>query len=123
MAPLQLYSSAIIFAPETSVIKRMFKDQKPTWIRRLPKMQSTWNPEIQKLEGHTGSVIAVAYSLDGKTLASGSGDKTVKLWDSQSGGFLQTLKGHTSGVNAVAFSPDGKTLVSASADTTIMIWA
>ena len=122
MAPLQLYSSAIIFAPETSVIKRIFKGQKPTWIRRLPKMQSTWNPEVQKLEGHTGYVRAVSFSHDGQLLASASDDETVRLWNPATGEGLRRLVGHTDWVRAVAFSHDGQLLASASSDKTVRLW-
>ena len=59
---------------------------------------------------------------DGKTLASGSGDKTIKLWDVATGTEIRTLTGHTGGVNSVAFSPDGKILASGSADGTILLW-
>jgi WD40 repeat protein len=64
----------------------------------------------------------VAFSPDGKTLASASWDRTVKLWDAGSGAVLQTLEGHSSEVTAVAFSPDGKMLASASWDGTVKLW-
>ena len=64
----------------------------------------------------------MAYSPDGKTLASGSGDKTIKLWDVATGKEQATLKGHTDWVTSVAFSPDGKTLASGSEDKTIKLW-
>jgi Anaphase-promoting complex subunit 4 WD40 domain len=57
-----------------------------------------------------GPVDSVAWSPDGKTVASSSGNKTVKLWDALSGKLLSTLEGHTEGVWSVAWSPDGKTL-------------
>src|SRR4029079_4734515 len=58
----------------------------------------------------------------GKTLASGSADNTLKLWDVTTQKLLATLEGHSSSVNAVAFSPDGKTLASGSADNTTIQW-
>lgn len=69
---------------------------------------------VTVIKGHTDTVRAVAYSLDGKRLASVSNDNTVKLWDALTGKELLTLQGHTSAVSAVAFSPDGKRLASAS---------
>jgi len=74
------------------------------------------------LSGHSFSVYSVAFSPDGKTLASGSGDKTIKIWNVTTGQEIRTLKGHSDGVISVAFSPDGKTLASGSADKTIKIW-
>jgi WD40 repeat protein len=74
------------------------------------------------LRGHSSSVNSVAYSPDGQTLASGSRDGTIKLWNVKTGNLLQTLTGHSSWVYSVAYSPDGQTLASGSGDKTIKIW-
>jgi WD40 repeat protein len=67
-------------------------------------------------------VNSVAISPDGQTLASGSEDRTIKLWNAATGAVITTLSGHSRGVSAVAFSPDGQTLASGSWDKTIKIW-
>ena len=78
--------------------------------------------EVALLTGHTGRVYSVTFSPDGRTLASGSGDKTIRLWDGVTGEHQRTLTGHTSGVYSVAFSPDGRTLASGSSYKTIRLW-
>ncbi|MCX4633089.1 trypsin-like peptidase domain-containing protein [Streptomyces sp. NBC_01443] len=89
-------------------------------------MQSVQNvaslPLHKRLSGHTDSVLSVAFSPDGKTLATASADKTVRLWNVTTGKTRRTLTGHINAVNSVAFSPDGKTLATASTDKTARLW-
>lgn len=78
--------------------------------------------ELFNLKGHSRSIHSLAFSPDGKILASGSRDKSVKLWDMRTGKLLESLTGHTSDVNAVAFSPYGHVLATGSKDKTIKLW-
>jgi WD40 repeat protein len=74
------------------------------------------------LAGHAGAVDAVAWSPDGKRLATASDDHTIRLWDAGAGHTVLTLRGHTGPVRSVAWSPDGLRLASISADGTLKVW-
>ena len=69
---------------------------------------------LRTLEGHKDVVLSVAFDPQGETLASGSDDDTVKLWEARSGKLLRTLEGHQDGLTSVAFDPQGGTLASGS---------
>ena len=78
--------------------------------------------DLRTFTGHTNRVSAVAFSPDGRRLASGSDDASVKIWDAEAGQEILTLKGHAASVISIAFSPDGRRLASASADASVKLW-
>src|SRR5262245_43672976 len=75
------------------------------------------------LTGHGGEVLAVAFAPDGRLLASGSSDQTIRLWDPVTGAERKLLRGHTGAVRTLAFAaPNSQLLASGSADGTVRIW-
>ena len=82
--------------------------------------------ELSLLTGHASAVRSIAFSPDGRTLASGAEREyfngTIRLWDTATGAHKLTLEGHTFRVLSLAFSPDGRTLASGSGDGTVCLW-
>ncbi len=90
-----------------------------------PEHAKAWTPngdELLRLRGRTRAVLAVAWSLDDQWIATGSKDKTAKIWNAITGAERLTLAGHNDTIHAVAFARDGKVLATAGADGTARLW-
>ena len=83
---------------------------------------STPPPELT-IQGHTDDIFCAAFSSDGRRIASGSKDRTIRVWDAQTGNAVPgPPKMHTNGVWCVTFSPDGKQIASCSGDNMVLLW-
>ena len=101
---------------------KISKPVKPTSTRAQPQQQTHNWQCLHTLTGHKNLIYSVAFSPNEEILASGSDDKTIKLWRVQDGQEIITLTGHNNSIYTVAFSPDGEILASSSHDKTIKLW-
>lgn len=131
--PRQLFghqglARAVAFSPDSKIIASASGTVKSVgeWIESTGGEIKLWDAvagaEKRTLIGHSSFVNALAFSPDGKLLASGSEDSTIILWKMTSGSILRRLNGHRKDVTSLAFATGGSTLVSASYDGTIRIW-
>ncbi|KAJ0413320.1 putative wd40 protein [Aspergillus carlsbadensis] len=121
IAPLQIYASALLFAPKNTVIRRIFEGEIPCWVQQWPTVDESWGPDLLTLEGHSGRVISLAFSPNSQLLGSGSENGTIKIWDTATGILKHSLEGHANRVHSVAFSPNGQHLISGSLEA-IRFW-
>ncbi|HKY34575.1 MAG TPA: hypothetical protein VJN18_01440 [Polyangiaceae bacterium] len=97
-------------------------ERPPALVPSWPRLTPPGGPLLRTFEADQGVVTAVAFSGDGKTGVSNSGDNTLKLWDLSTGILLRTLEGHQCAVTAVAISGDGKTCASGAGNNTLKLW-
>jgi WD40 repeat protein len=100
----------------------MMKDFKIEAVGHVQFWDVASGRQIAAIKGHGRGVSKVAFSRDGKLLASGATDSTIKIWDAATQKELRTLSGHTAAIESIDFSPDGRLLASASDDGSTFIW-
>jgi WD40 repeat protein/uncharacterized caspase-like protein len=98
------------------------KNMKVEAIGRVVLWDTTTGQQIGELKAHGKGVTQVAFSKDGRFLASSSSDNTIKIWDVAARRELRTLTGHTTNIDSFDFSPDGRLLASASDDGATFLW-
>ena len=98
------------------------KNMKVEAIGRVVLWDTTTGQQIGELKAHGKGVTQVAFSRDGRFLASSSSDNTIKIWDVAARRELRTLTGHTTNIDSIDFSPDGRLLASASDDGATFLW-
>ncbi|HEY0432080.1 MAG TPA: caspase family protein, partial [Pyrinomonadaceae bacterium] len=100
----------------------IMKNMKVEAVGQVTLWDVTTGTEIGSLRGHGKGVTQVAFSRDGRLLASGSSDNTIRIWDVAGRRELRTMSGHTANIESLAFSPDSRLLASASDDGGTFLW-
>jgi WD40 repeat protein len=118
-----IYLSALPWSPRRSRVAQHFLAEFPRTLSIHSGQEDDWPATVNILLGHSGSVTSVGFSPDGKRIVSGSEDKTIRIWDAETGEEVSApFEGHTDSITSVMFSPDGKRIVSGSYDKTIRMW-
>ncbi|CCA75946.1 related to WD40-repeat protein (notchless protein) [Serendipita indica DSM 11827] len=118
-----IYISALPLSPPSSSVRQQYETQYPNTLVVTTGGYARWLPLRMTYRGHGAPVMNIAFSPDGACIASGSIDRTIRMWDAQTGAQIgQPFVGHRGAVNSVAFSPDGCRVVSGGADKTVRLW-
>ncbi|KAJ3381880.1 hypothetical protein HDU84_004772, partial [Entophlyctis sp. JEL0112] len=118
--PLDIYQSALTSTPQNTKLYQLYQSLAVGKV--TSGSQLTWGSVVSSMSGHTGVVTSVAYNHDSTLIASGSFDRTVRVWSSFSGALACALEGHSDTVRSVAFSHDGSLIASGSHDSTVRVW-
>ncbi|PVF91804.1 WD40 repeat-like protein [Serendipita vermifera] len=117
-----IYLSALPFSPQSSAIYKTYMPLYPNTLRVASGGQQDWAAILNVLSGHIAPILSIAFSPDGRYIASGSEDHTVRVWNAETGEDIALFEGHRDTVNAVSFSSDSRLIVSGSDDCTVRIW-
>ncbi|KAI1178505.1 hypothetical protein F4777DRAFT_586701 [Nemania sp. FL0916] len=120
-APLQVYSSALVFSPSRSIVRNLFL-KKPDWLVMSPTGDASWSACLQTLEGHKSWISCLAFSSDGKRIVSGASDYTIRIWDTATGRCLGILEYSGDEIKSIAFSPSDEFIASASSRGQLCVW-
>jgi WD40 repeat protein len=123
LAPLQIYISALLFAPSFSTVRQVFGDSLKSLFVTMPRVPAHWGAEKQILEGHESGVTRAVCSTDGRRIVSSGYDHCVRVWDVVTGEQCKVFVGHSDWVSAVDLSADGETVASVADDETVRLWS
>ncbi|KAK5988338.1 Vegetative incompatibility protein HET-E-1 [Cladobotryum mycophilum] len=122
LAPLQTYAAALLFAPVGTRFRDVFRSEAPGWVTIKPPPTKDVDACLLTFEGHKDAINFLVFSHDSELLASASSDRTVRIWQVNTGDCLHILKGHTMCVYSTTFSDDSTLIASSSVDMTIRLW-
>lgn len=117
IAPLQIYSSALVFAPKRSEFRQCFQESIPTWIKHQPSVPMDWDACLETLEGHD-EIYQAVLSPDSSLIAA-RGLSMIQVWRSDNGALIYELEVDS---YAIAFSPDSSSLHSVSYNGDLLTW-
>ncbi|KAH6977528.1 hypothetical protein BKA56DRAFT_687317, partial [Ilyonectria sp. MPI-CAGE-AT-0026] len=120
-APLQLYSSVLIFAPQNSIIRDIFQKDMPHWITIRPRTDEDWDP-CSYVIGDLGQGSKIAFSHDDALIVSNLDSGTLRLSQTDTGSCVRYLEGHADRIGSVIFSHDSSLMASISIDGNLRIW-
>lgn len=122
-APLQAYSSALIFSPANSLTRKLFAFKEPEWIVQKPRVEQSWNSCLVTLTtGKLEASSSVAFSPDGRHIVSGFSGGTIKIWHAETGAETLTLQSGREPIWWITFDEGCKFISSRSDGQTIKVW-